>query len=125
VAQRRSPSAARGSPSPVIAGPTGLRLDYKYLHDRSNDGSRSFTDQVIAATVVALLRRAPRLAGSSPQSPRPLPSFRGILPVIPGRGQKPANPESIRRSKRVGAPPRRYLFHRGYGFRVRAARAPE
>jgi hypothetical protein len=37
----------------LFAYQTGLRLDYKYLHDRSNDSSRSFTDHVIAATVVA------------------------------------------------------------------------
>ena len=37
----------------LIALQTDLRLDYRYLMDRSNDPTKSFHDHIVTASVIA------------------------------------------------------------------------
>jgi hypothetical protein len=46
-----SPGASLTFPN-LFANQTGLRLDYRYIYDHSNDQTKSFTDHVVTASVI-------------------------------------------------------------------------
>lgn len=46
-----SPGASLTFPN-LLANQTGLRLDYRFINDRSNDQTKSFTDHIVTASVI-------------------------------------------------------------------------
>jgi hypothetical protein len=54
----------------ILSAQTDLRLDYKYLWDRSNDSTKSFTDHVVTATLI--YRFDPRQPFWAQNSPAPV-----------------------------------------------------
>jgi hypothetical protein len=46
-----SPGASLTFPN-LFANQTGLRLDYRYINDHSNDHTKSFTDHIVTASVI-------------------------------------------------------------------------
>jgi len=47
-----SPGASLTFPN-LFAQQTGLRLDYRYINDHSNDQTKSFTDHIVTASIIA------------------------------------------------------------------------
>jgi len=47
-----APGASLTFPN-LFANQTGLRFDYKYLLDHSNDPTKSFTDHIVTASIIA------------------------------------------------------------------------